>query len=72
MTPALEEAQRLFRLALRDRGTVELLLPLPQASIAAIGFHAQQSVKSRLNLCASCVAWKFGVPTTWRHWHKAW
>jgi HEPN domain-containing protein len=48
MTPALEEAQRLLRLALRDRDTFELLLPLPQASIAAIGFHAQQVIEKAL------------------------
>ena len=48
MTPALEEAQRLLRLALRDSETFELLLPLPQASVAAIGFHAQQSIEKAL------------------------
>jgi HEPN domain-containing protein len=48
MAPALEEANRLLRLALRDRSTFELLLPLPQASIAAIGFHAQQAVEKAL------------------------
>lgn len=48
MTPALEEAQRLLRLARRDRGTFELLLPLPQASMAAIGFHAQQAVEKAI------------------------
>lgn len=48
MTPALEEAHRLLRLALRDRGTFDLLLPLPQATMAAIGFHAQQAVEKSL------------------------
>lgn len=48
MTPALEEAHRLLRLALRDCGTFELLLPLPQASIAAIGFLAQQSIEKAI------------------------
>jgi HEPN domain-containing protein len=48
MTPALEEAHRLQRLALRDRGTFDLLLPLPQATMAAIGFHAQQAVEKSL------------------------
>ena len=48
MTPALEEAHRLQRLALRDRGTFDLLLPLPQATLAAIGFHAQQAVEKSL------------------------
>ena len=48
MTPALEEAHSLQRLALRDRGTFDLLLPLPQATLAAIGFHAQQAVEKSL------------------------
>lgn len=45
MTPALEEAQRLLRLALRDSDTFDLLLPLAKAPIAAVGFHAQQAVE---------------------------
>ena len=53
MTPALEEAHRLLRLALRDRDTFELLLPLPKATLAAIGFHAQQAVEKVLK--AVCV-----------------
>ena len=48
MTPALEEAHRLLRLALRDSDTFELLLPLPKATMAAIGFHAQQAVEKAL------------------------
>ena len=48
MTPALEEAQRLFRLALSDCDTFELLRALSQASMAAIGFHAQQSVEKAI------------------------
>lgn len=48
MTPAREEAQRLLRLALRDSDTFNLLLPLPQAGVAAIGFHAQQSIEKAL------------------------
>ena len=48
MTPAREEAQRLLRLALRDSETFELLLPLPLASVAAVGFHAQQSIEKAL------------------------
>ena len=48
MTPAIEEAQRLLRLALRDRDTFELLRALPQASMAAIGFHAQQAVEKAI------------------------
>lgn len=48
MTPALEEASRLLRLARRDRETFELLMPLSRASVAALGFHAQQSVEKAL------------------------
>ena len=48
MTPALEEAHRLLRLALRDNDTVDLLLPLPKATMAAMGFHAQQAVQKAL------------------------
>lgn len=48
MTPALEEAHRLLRLALRDGDTFELLLPLPKATMAAMGFHAQQAVEKAL------------------------
>lgn len=53
MTPALEEAQRLLRLAVRDVATFELLLPLPAAPLSAIGFHAQQAVEKSLK--AACV-----------------
>lgn len=53
MTPTLEEALRLLRLAHRDRETFELLMPLPRASVAALGFHAQQSVEKALKaVCA--------------------
>lgn len=53
MTPALEEASRLLRLARRDRETFELLMPLSRASVAALGFHAQQSVEKALKaVCA--------------------
>ena len=52
MTPPLEEAQRLLRLARRDRETFDLLLPLPQASLAALGFLAQQSVEKALKAVA--------------------
>ena len=52
MTPALEEARRLLRLAMRDEDTFELLLPLPAAPLSAIGFHAQQAVEKSLK--AAC------------------
>ncbi|MDP2810392.1 MAG: HEPN domain-containing protein [Rhodocyclaceae bacterium] len=48
MTPQLEEALRLMRLARRDRETFDLLLPIEKASMAAIGFHAQQAVEKAL------------------------
>ena len=53
MTPPLEEAQRLLRLARRDRENFDLLLPLPQASLAALGFLAQQSVEKALKAVAA-------------------
>ena len=53
MTPAREEALRLLRLARRDGETFELLAPLPKAGMAALGFHAQQSIEKALKaICA--------------------
>ena len=52
MTPPREEAQRLLRLARRDRETFDLLQPLPQAILAALGFLAQQSVEKALKAVA--------------------
>lgn len=52
MTPQLEEAQRLLRLARRDRETFALLLPLERASLAALGFHAQQAAEKALKAIA--------------------
>lgn len=53
MTPQLEEARRLLRLAQCDRETFDLLLPLEKASLAAIGFHAQQSAEKALKAVAA-------------------
>lgn len=53
MTPHHEEAARLLRLAQRDRETFGLLKPIPQASLAALGFHAQQSIEKAMK--AVCV-----------------
>lgn len=53
MTPAFEEAIRLLRLAQRDNETFRLLKDIPQASLAAVGFHAQQSIEKALK--AVCV-----------------
>jgi HEPN domain-containing protein len=52
MTPPREEARRLLRLARRDRETFDLLLPLLQANLAALGFLAQQSVEKALKAVA--------------------
>jgi HEPN domain-containing protein len=52
MTPQLEEALRLLRLARRDRDTFNLLLPLPEAGLAALGFHAQQAAEKALKAVA--------------------
>lgn len=52
MTPQLEEARRLLRLARRDRETFGLLLPLPKASLAALGFHGQQAAEKALKAVA--------------------
>lgn len=52
MTPRREEALRLLRLARRDRETFDLLLPLEKASLAALGFHAQQAAEKALKAVA--------------------
>ncbi len=53
MTPQLEESRRLLRLAQRDRETFDLLLPLQKASLAALGFHAQQAAEKALKAVAA-------------------
>jgi HEPN domain-containing protein len=53
MTPQHEEARRLLRLAQRDRDTFDLLRPLPKASLAALGFHAQQAAEKSLKAVAT-------------------
>ncbi|MEI7537965.1 MAG: HEPN domain-containing protein [Comamonadaceae bacterium] len=62
MTPALEEARRLLRLAVRDGDTFALLLPLPKATMAALGFHAQQAVEKALK--AACTRYNIEVRRT--------
>lgn len=62
MTPQREEALRLLRLARRDRETFDLLLPLPKASLAALGFHAQQAAEKALK--AVVVSLGLEVPRT--------
>jgi HEPN domain-containing protein len=53
MTPQREEARRLLRLARRDYETFHLLLPLAQASLAALGFQVQQSAEKSLKAVAA-------------------
>jgi len=53
MTPQLEEARRLLRLARRVQETFDLLYPLPKASLAALGFNAQQAVEKSLKAVAT-------------------
>lgn len=48
MTPSLEEAFRLLRLAQRDLQTYRILAAHPDASLVATCFHAQQSVEKAL------------------------
>lgn len=48
MTPYIEEAQRLTRLAQRDLQTFRILADHPDAALSAMCFHAQQSVEKSL------------------------
>lgn len=48
MTPFIEEAERLLRLARRDCQTCAILCSHPEAQIAPICFHAQQCVEKSL------------------------
>jgi HEPN domain-containing protein len=48
MTPFIEEAERLLRLARRDYQTCTILRSHPEAQTAPICFHAQQSVEKAL------------------------
>lgn len=59
MTPQREEVLRLAR---RDRETFDLLLLLPKASLAALGFHAQQAAEKALE--AVVVSLGLEVPRT--------
>jgi HEPN domain-containing protein len=54
MTAVREEAERLLRMALRDANTFALLMPLSQADLAAVGFHAQQAIGKALKAVAVC------------------
>ena len=48
MTPFIEEAQRMLRLAERDYGTFAILRAHPDAGLAPTCFHAQQSVEKAM------------------------
>ena len=48
MTPFIEEAERLLRLARRDYQTCAILGSHPEAQIAPVCFHAQQCVEKAL------------------------
>ncbi|MDD5295517.1 MAG: HEPN domain-containing protein [Rhodocyclaceae bacterium] len=48
MTPFIEEADRLIRLAERDYETFSILRAHPDAKLAPTCFHAQQSVEKAL------------------------
>lgn len=54
MTPQLEEAQRLLRLAYRDQAAFDALLNAPGVDPAVACFHAQQAVEKALKavMCA--------------------
>lgn len=56
MTPCIEEAHRLLRLAERDLQTFHILAAHPEASLSAMCFHAQQSAEKSLKavLTAHC------------------
>jgi len=48
MTPQLEEARRLLRLAQRDAEVFEIIVAAGSNTHAAAGFHAQQSAEKAL------------------------
>jgi HEPN domain-containing protein len=48
MTPCIEEAHRLLRLAERDLKTFHILAAHPEAALSAMCFHAQQSAEKSL------------------------
>ncbi|MBI5329982.1 MAG: HEPN domain-containing protein [Betaproteobacteria bacterium] len=63
MSPQVEEARRLLRLARRDQGTFNLLMGLPDAELTALGFHAQQAAEKALK---SVCVWA-GLPLQRTH-----
>lgn len=55
MTPFIEEAERLLRLARRDYQTCAILGSHPEAQIAPICFHAQQCVEKSLKAAMTAI-----------------
>ena len=60
MTPSLEEATRLLRLARRDEAALNALLAAPQVPASVALFHAQQSVEQALKALMSLYGLEFG------------
>ena len=71
MTPALEEALRLLRLAHRGRTTLMLLARIPEAPMASLGFHAQQALEKALKAATVSRGTKPGGPATWLPWPRS-
>ncbi|HYN76981.1 MAG TPA: HEPN domain-containing protein [Lamprocystis sp. (in: g-proteobacteria)] len=62
MTPFIEEAARLLRLAERDYRSFSILFNHPDADLAAACFHAQQSVEKALKAVLTML--QVGYPRT--------
>jgi HEPN domain-containing protein len=60
MSPQLEEARRLLRLAHRDRTAFAALAAAPEVALAVACFHAQQAVEKALKavLCLHGVGYR--------------
>lgn len=58
MTPALEEAMRMLRLADADLAAFNVLLASPEVSPTIAGFHAQQAIEK----CLKAVLFAQGIP----------
>lgn len=58
MTPALEEALRMLRLADADLAAFSVLLASSEVSPAIAGFHAQQAIEK----CLKAVLFAQGIP----------
>ena len=60
MTPQLEEAERLLRLARRDQAAMQALLGAPGVPLALAFFHAQQAAEKALKavMCLQALAFR--------------